>query len=124
MLTKKCRTCGETKQPTEFTRNSSSKDGLYSMCKVCKTSAQYKATYGISIDDYYAMLTMQEGCCAICDTHVSHTGKSKLFIDHCHTTGKVRGLLCQHCNFVLGQAKDNINVLENAILYLKERNYG
>jgi len=118
---KHCRKCSTDKPLSDFTKNSNSPDGHYSMCRVCKTNAQYKATYGISLEDYESMLELQDSCCAICDTHLHDTGKKRLYVDHCHTTGKVRGLLCQHCNFVLGQARDNISVLESAIVYLKER---
>lgn len=47
----------------------------------------------------------------------------KLYIDHCHTTGTVRGLICQQCNTLLGMAKDSIPTLENAIVYLRKE-YG
>jgi len=57
--------------------------------------------------------------CAICKTNLTN---KKVHIDHCHSSGKVRGILCELCNKGLGQFKDNINSLENAIIYLKERN--
>jgi hypothetical protein len=121
MSTKYCGKCKQTKNKTEFTKNSSASDGLYSMCRDCKTNAQYMATYGITLSQYNDMFDLQEGCCAICDLTLEQTGKKRLYVDHCHTTGKVRGLLCQHCNFVLGQAKDSTAILEAAIMYLKER---
>lgn len=118
---KYCKKCQTEKTYEEFTKNSNSPDGYYSMCRECKTNSQYLSTYGITIEQYENMFELQEGCCAICDIHLSKTGKKKLYIDHCHSSGKVRGLLCQHCNFVLGQAKDTVSILESAILYLKER---
>jgi hypothetical protein len=64
------------------------------------------------------MLEEQEHKCAICLT--SDTDLDKLLsVDHCHTTGKIRGLLCNNCNLALGNFKDNLNSLENAIKYLK-----
>jgi hypothetical protein len=63
---------------------------------------------------------MQGGSCKICKTHESNL-KRKLFVDHCHTTGSVRGLLCQSCNTMIGNAKDNILVLQAAINYLSSK---
>ena len=78
-----------------------------------------KNKYNITLDDYNIMLFEQDGCCAICNTH--HTElKQTLAVDHCHTTGNVRGLLCMHCNQALGKFKDNTKILQNAIKYLKK----
>ena len=80
----------------------------------------WNKTYGINIthDVYLQMLKEQEHKCAICS--ILDTDLDKLLsVDHCHTTGKVRGLLCYNCNLALGNFKDNINSLENAIKYLK-----
>lgn len=67
------------------------------------------------------MVINQRGLCAICgnspDLNKQHTG---LVIDHCHTSGSVRALLCHKCNQALGLFKDNINSLKNAIEYLKK----
>lgn len=49
--------------------------------------------------------------------------ESKHIIDHCHTTGKIRGLLCTNCNNMLGKAKDNVEVLKKAISYLEQTNH-
>ena len=75
--------------------------------------------YGITQDDYNSLLAKQEFKCKICGrdsremTYFLHT-------DHCHTTGKVRGLLCSPCNVYLGYIKDNKQCLESAITYLGE----
>ncbi len=77
-----------------------------------------KRDFGITLDDYNQMLFKQSGCCAICNIH--HTEFSRaLYVDHCHTTGKIRGLLCNSCNLVLGKIKDNITILKQSIKYLK-----
>ena len=60
------------------------------------------------------MLKIQNGKCAICGERKDKT----LVVDHNHKTGEVRGLLCGHCNHVLGFAKDNINILNKMIDYL------
>ena len=78
---------------------------------------KFQNRYGITLDDYNKMWTDQAGCCAICGTHQSTLNKS-LSVDHCHTTGIVRGLLCNPCNVALGLAKDNITTLQNMIKYL------
>jgi hypothetical protein len=78
-----------------------------------------KKTYGITLDDYNTLFAKQEGKCTICNTHQSQLQKS-LAVDHCHTTKQVRGLLCMTCNTALGKFKDDINLLQNAINYLKK----
>ncbi len=65
------------------------------------------------------MFEEQDGCCAICKRHQSEFTKS-LFIDHCHKTNKVRGLLCHNCNIGLGSFKDNIELMKNGINYLNK----
>lgn len=79
----------------------------------------YKKHYGITLKDYNKMFIEQEGCCKICGIHQVEVDK-RLAIDHNHTTGEVRGLLCDPCNKALGIFKDDIKLLENAINYLKD----
>lgn len=81
--------------------------------------------YGLTKDEYTTMLVNQSGVCGICkEPEVvldRRTGLPRsLSVDHCHSTGKIRGLLCTHCNHALGKFKDSIEVLESAIQYLKE----
>jgi hypothetical protein len=71
---------------------------------------------------YESFFESQGGVCAICGNPETATlnGRVKaLALDHCHTTGKYRGLLCTCCNTALGQAKDDVTILENMIRYLK-----
>ena len=76
--------------------------------------------YGLAPQDYASMLLSQRGACAICGTHEPGGSKGKRFaVDHCHATGKVRGLLCSPCNTGLGQLKDDPAVLRKAIAYLE-----
>jgi hypothetical protein len=72
-----------------------------------------KSRFGITLDDYNAMLLAQNNACAICGQH----GR-KLHVDHCHTTGKVRGLLCAPCNSFLGRIKESLDILDNVKCYL------
>lgn len=74
--------------------------------------------YGINLKEYSLILREQNYCCKICGINQSRLDKD-LYIDHCHITGKVRGLLCHGCNSGLGFFKDNIKSLEQAINYLK-----
>lgn len=74
-------------------------------------------SYGITLDDYDAMLLAQGGVCAIC---AGPGGKYGLHVDHCHTTGKVRGLLCTKCNGALHYL-ENIAWREAAESYLRNQ---
>lgn len=73
--------------------------------------------YGISISDFNAMFKRQSGVCAICGSDKAFKGRS-LSVDHCHMTGKIRGILCGHCNAGLGHFKDSVDALRKAIHYL------
>ena len=89
-----------------------------------KRNEKYLKMYGITLDEYNEILQQQHGVCAICkqpETSVdSRTNQVRnLAVDHCHTTNKVRGLLCNNCNNMLGRSKDNVVILANAIDYLK-----
>lgn len=72
------------------------------------------ATYGLTVDEFLTMVDDHDGCCAICRMF----GGLKLEIDHDHSTGKVRGLLCGTCNSLLGLARDKPHILEAASAYL------
>lgn len=79
-----------------------------------------KKNYGISIYDYDKMLDLQGNKCAVCKIKTPNGQSDKYFhIDHCHKTEKVRGLLCSTCNMGLGLFKENIEVLNNLIQYIK-----
>lgn len=77
-----------------------------------------KHNYGITLKDYHNMLEQQNGRCAICDIPSIETRQKKLHVDHDHASDKVRGLLCEHCNRMLGLAKERPHVLEAAAQYL------
>lgn len=77
--------------------------------------------YGITVEEYRSMLVSRNNLCAICiqpEKRMLGDEPQRLSIDHCHTTGKVRGLLCSQCNSLLGLAGDDINRLTRAIQYL------
>lgn len=75
--------------------------------------------YGINLSDYQRMLEQQEGICAICSAPEAEQFKGVFHVDHCHTTGQVRGLLCRGCNHMLGVVGDDPHKLLRAITYLK-----
>jgi hypothetical protein len=80
-----------------------------------------KKAYGMSEDDYNNLLEKQNGVCGICGTDKSWNNKtSHFYVDHCHDTGKIRGLLCNGCNSGLGHFKDSEIALEAAIRYLEK----
>lgn len=79
-----------------------------------------KSKYGMTLADYDRMLTAQGGGCGICGSDGQKGRWSGLLhVDHCHETGKVRGLLCDSCNLALGKFKDDPNVLRRAAEYIE-----
>jgi hypothetical protein len=146
---KKCTKCAAEKALEFFNKDKRQKDGHFYYCKVCcsvKDKLRYvnnsdkmgkaakehyeknratvrnrhlKKLYGIDLTHYDDMRKQQMFSCLICKEH-EDTLKRGLYVDHCHTTGKVRGLLCQSCNFLLGMAKDDQNILKQAIKYLDD----
>jgi len=78
--------------------------------------AHMKEKYGITPEQWDQMLADQDSRCAICRT--DNPGKRSWHVDHDHETGAVRGLLCNHCNLLLGHASDDTDVLLAAIAYL------
>lgn len=76
--------------------------------------------FSMSIEDYNSLLEKQDGVCNICKRHRIASNKSNMAVDHCHTTGKIRGILCNWCNRGIGIFEDNEEFLKRAIDYLKE----
>lgn len=82
-------------------------------------TAKLKAMFGITLEQYESYAINQKHCCAICGTAQSEQ-RRKMAVDHCHATGKVRGLLCHNCNVGLGNFKDSPQILTKAISYIYE----
>jgi len=84
----------------------------------------YRVKYGITEEQYNTLLKNQNGVCAICKKPemILHKGITlkKLSVDHDHSTGKVRGLLCHNCNLAIGYFEDNSTVVYNAYMYLNK----
>lgn len=79
--------------------------------------AKLKREFGITLEEYDSVLQNQGGVCAICGKVPSES--KPLGVDHNHETGKVRGLLCDNCNLILGLAHDNSDILSKAAIYLE-----
>jgi hypothetical protein len=132
MVSKRCTTCGGQFETKSYV----GRDFSYCpKCRSAKRKANWKSNkvhiaklnrksflktqYGISSDEYEFLLKKQFGECAICRSLSGHRkGSTRLAVDHCHSTGKVRGLLCQPCNTALGIFKDDVRLLKRAIKYL------
>lgn len=78
-----------------------------------------KNKYNITVKDYNLLFKNQNGACAICGLHQSNFEK-RLYVDHNHNTEVVRALLCVNCNMLIGHAREDIEVLNKAINYLKK----
>ena len=134
METKICTRCKEEKQrdSEHFPPHNKTRDGLDSWCRKCRATYRSEINRGKFrgqlTDDEVKELKKQEKC-DICggnefagSRNNKHLGKVyALVMDYNHQTGKFRGMLCNHCNRGLGNFKDNMQNLENAILYLKSR---
>jgi hypothetical protein len=79
-------------------------------------STKRRRLYGITDDVFLTMIEAQHGVCLICESPIN---AKTAHVDHCHSKGHVRGLLCKRCNFLLGQAKENIETLIKASEYLR-----
>ena len=108
------------KNPEIARRRNAKKRAIYQTPEFKKKHRRhhYMKRYGITPEIYDEMLNQQKGVCAICGNGKKHKRQKYLHVDHNHKTGKVRGLLCIRCNTILGNSKDDVNILENAIKYL------
>jgi hypothetical protein len=124
---KRCADCKEVKAYADFPPSKKSRDGRHSHCKVCNnrrsresrerlygSSRHYHLMhrYGIGADEFDELVKQQGGVCPLCGR------ENPEHVDHDHETGKVRGILCFNCNGGLGQFRDSIDALENAVSYL------
>lgn len=124
---KVCPKCSTEKKLGEFYNKKSAKDGKASWCKSCTAAKAYnpqvhrksklQSLYGITPEQYDALLESQGGTCGICKLNKPHRGEF-MCVDHCHSTGDVRGILCGDCNRAIGLLKDNVESLRSAIKYL------
>ena len=136
-----CTACDKEKELSEFHKHVRSPSGYRPRCKSCRSEEakeKYKSSspetkefykllgrerdlinkYGITLEKYSEMLRKQDYKCLICSSSSTDLDGRALAVDHCHTTGEVRGLLCHRCNLGIGNFKDDAQLLENAIKYL------
>jgi hypothetical protein len=127
-----CPRCSHNLPPTAFNRDGKNRDGLSSVCRKCHGAAKklaypavaavhalrhLKRTYALEPAAFAAMVEAQGNRCAICDKDMG-LGKAR-HVDHCHVTGRVRALLCHHCNCALGHADDSSERLRAMADYLE-----
>jgi hypothetical protein len=134
-----CKKCKVNKPITEYYKTTDRKSGHKTICKECikadpltdvkkeymkKYGKEYylKTKYNLSKDEYNKLLQEHNHKCAICSVDEVDALKGKLYVDHCHNTGKIRGLLCHHCNTGIGMLKDSTKILALAISYLNKEN--
>lgn len=87
-----------------------------------RSAENLRNKYGMTPDEYDALLTAQNGRCAICDRLPSDNARhGRLYVDHHHASGKVRGLLCDQCNRAIGLLQDSPDVIMAAAAYLLTR---
>ncbi|MEU2335640.1 endonuclease VII domain-containing protein [Streptomyces sp. NPDC013172] len=114
---KRCPQCEVVKPHSEWERNKTSSDGWASYCRACRVErnrlSYFKRTYGLTKVERDALIASQHGVCCIClSAPAAH-------VDHCHETGRVRGVLCFSCNAALGQFKDQPDVMRRAAAYVE-----
>lgn len=117
-------TDGYTYRCKECAREYSRKRGREPEFRKRKRENSFRFSYGITLEDYELMFEEQAGLCAICNQpetklHPASQAVMPLAVDHCHSTNKVRGLLCSQCNLMLGLANDDVAKLQQAIDYLQ-----
>ena len=125
---KQCKVCKEVKPYSEFYKAPGNADGYHTKCKVCRRAynATYytkekrrkyhvKHAYGLEPNQVEELRASQDNRCAICTAEF----KDSPHVDHCHESGKVRGLLCRECNVGLGHFGDSREVLLSAADYLR-----
>jgi hypothetical protein len=145
METKLCKKCGKYYPLEEMEKCKKSRerggDGRRHTCMPCKRKRHYKSKdknplaqklrqrkshlwqrYKITLADYDRMLSEQDNKCGICGKDYTINGRN-LDVDHCHLTGKVRGLLCNPCNSAMGKVKDNPEILRTMYKWLTQGGY-
>lgn len=129
---KTCTKCGKSQSQDEFHLSTDKKDKKSSHCKTCKKiyavnllnrvpnyyrKSNLKKRQGMTPALYQELYDHREGCCWICDTH-ENKFKKKLSVDHDHSTGKIRGLLCVNCNLGIGSFREDSSRMYAAVYYL------
>lgn len=122
---RECRMCGELKEFADFSQKTKRPHSYCADCRRLRGLTSNLQRYGLTPEEYIVMEKTQGGVCACCGE--PEREKKRLSVDHDHSCcpglyscGKcIRGLLCTRCNKALGQFGDNVDLLENAVVYLK-----
>lgn len=126
-----CTKCGKEKTVDNFSKQKQRKDGRHSHCRECVRAWQHQPEvwakikeyrrrydclryYKITWEERKEILQKQEGKCAICKDDLSEE-----HVDHDHKTNKIRGILCRKCNVLIGMAKEDVEILKSAAIYLQ-----
>lgn len=135
-MTKECAKCGVSKSDSEFYSfhdKWQERSYLSARCKPChqeykkenpvatarnRKTEKLKLRYGLTYEEWEKLREDEDFSCMICGITEVELGR-RLDVDHCHVSNKVRGVLCNSCNVILGRAKDSIEVLKAAIAYLE-----
>lgn len=131
---KECYACGSTLPFSRYGPDDRRYDGLRGDCRDCHNrksrdtrrkhlkrmrdydkKTYYQKNYGISKEEYESMVSERGGKCQICNT----IPDKKLRVDHCHSSGKIRDLLCHNCNTALGHVKDNPEIIKSMLAYIE-----
>lgn len=120
---KRCGRCRKPKSINEYHKTNSTKDGLQTICKLCRcaTASEYSliTSYGIGFEEKKKMYKKQKGLCGLCHKPLAKNYKTA-HVDHDHATGKIRDLVHNHCNWVIGQEENHPGLLFSALAYKKK----
>lgn len=117
MATRRCNVCKEEKPVTEFFRQAATKSGYQSRCKTCDYRRKRIQRVGLTVEQFDVL---DLSACEVCFVRLTNEASSRPHLDHCHTTGKFRGVLCVRCNIALGQVNDDVGRLRALIAYLEK----
>lgn len=129
-MPKTCSKCRESLSTNEVCKNRTKADGLHTECRACAKAYQrtrkqrspdyyrekkWLQLYGLSSEAFKSLEAGQNGACAVCRRPNGRT----LCVDHCHKTGKIRGLLCDNCNRAIGLFVDDPTLMRQAAVYVE-----
>lgn len=114
-----CRVCQTDKTADEFYKKDRDSGRRDTTCKCCRIIKQRERVLGVTQEQYLQMLKAQKSRCGICQSRLYTKRYKRFCVDHCHTTGRIRGLLCHPCNMALGGFRDNPEYLQRAIEWVK-----
>ena len=137
-MEKTCSTCAGVYPVEDFPKDKAYPDGRKRQCKHCRNASRrewrrsnpakhakesrrwnLRVNYGLEPEDYEEILKSQDHRCAVCLKHETEVPRQRLYVDHCHDSGEVRGLLCSHCNAGIGNLMDSPALLREALRYVE-----